>query len=347
MQQRRIGPFSVSALGLGCMNLSHAYGTPPPAEAAGALLLRALDRGINFFDTAALYGFGANETLLGQVLKPHRAKIVLASKGGMAGVDGKRVIDGRPAAIKRNCEESLQRLQTDVIDLYYLHRWDKQVPIEDSVGALADLVQAGKIRAIGLSEVSASTLRRAHAVHPVAAVQSEYSLWTRNPEIAVLEACRELGTAFVAFSPLARAFLTGRLLDPETLEGKDIRRQMPRFEAANYAKNRDLLPEYLRIANEAHCTPAQLALAWLLARGEHIVPIFGTRQPRHLDENAGSALIRLEPRILERLDALINQETVTGSRYNAATQEEIDTEVFPRKFAPYRFFVNPESKDIH
>ena len=329
MQQRRLGEFAVSALGLGCMNLSHAYGTPPPADVAGKLLLRALDHGINFFDTAALYGFGNNETLLGNLLKPHRSKIVLASKCGMTGVDGKRVIDGRPATLKRTCDESLRRLQTDVIDLYYLHRWDKQVPIEDSVGALADLVQAGKIRAIGLSEVSAPTLRRAQAVHPIAALQSEYSLWTRNAEIATLAACRELGTAYVAFSPLARAFLTGMLRDPETqLEAKDIRRQMPRFDAANYARNLELLPEYQRIAGEAGCTPAQLALAWLLAKDDNIIPIFGTRQPEHLDDNAGAAAVSLDSSIVARLDALINQQTVTGPRYNAATQLEIDTETF-------------------
>ena len=329
MQQRRLGEFSVSALGLGCMNLSHAYGTPPEPEAAGALLLRALERGITFFDTAALYGFGTNETLLGKVLKPHRSKIVLASKCGMTGVDGKRVIDGRPETLRRTCEESLQRLQTDVIDLYYLHRRDFKVPIEDSMGALADLVRAGKIRSIGLSEVSAATLRRAHAVHPVAALQSEYSLWTRNAELGTLAACRELGTAYVAFSPLARAFLTGMLRDPETqLEAKDIRRQMPRFDAANYARNLELLPEYQRIAGEAGCTPAQLALAWLLAKDDNIIPIFGTRQPEHLDDNAVAAAVALDGGIVARLDALINQQTVTGPRYNAATQLEIDTETF-------------------
>ena len=329
MQQRRLGEFSVSALGLGCMNLSHAYGTPPAAEAAEALLLRALDRGINFFDTAALYGFGANETLLGRVLKPHRRKIVLASKCGMTGVDGKRVIDGRPATLKRTCDESLRRLQTDEIDLYYLHRWDKQVPIEDSIGALSDLVRAGKILGIGLSEASASTLRRAHAVHPIAALQSEYSLWTRNAELGTLDACRELGTAYVAFSPLARAFLTGTLRDPESqLEAKDIRRQMPRFEPANYAKNLALLPGYMAIAQEVGCSPAQLALAWLLARGDHVIPIFGTRQPEHLDDNAGAAAVSLDPKTVARLDALINQQTVAGPRYNAATQLEIDTETF-------------------
>ncbi len=330
MQQRRIGSFSVSALGLGCMNLSHAYGTPPAPEAAEALLLRALDRGINLFDTAALYGFGANETLVGRVLKPHRSKIVLASKGGMTGIDGRRVIDGRPQSLKRDCEASLQRLQTDVIDLYYLHRWDKQVPIEDSVGALAELVQAGKVRSIGLSEVSAATLRRAHAVHPIAALQSEYSLWTREAEIATLAACRELGVAFVAFSPLARAFLTDTLHEPETqLEARDIRRQMPRFEPANYAKNLELLPEYRRIATAAGGTPAQLALAWLLAQGEDIVPIFGTRSLAHCDENIGAAALRLDHRFIGQLNALINRQTVAGPRYNAATQLEIDTETFP------------------
>ncbi|MBI5791290.1 MAG: aldo/keto reductase [Rhodocyclales bacterium] len=329
MQQRRLGEFSVSALGLGCMNLSHAYGTPPAPEAAATLLLRALDHGITLFDTASLYGFGANETLLGNVLKPHRSKFVLASKCGMTGVDGKRVIDGRPATLKRTCDESLRRLQTDVIDLYYLHRWDKQVPIEESVGALGDLVRAGKIRCIGLSEVSAATLRRAHAEHPIVALQNEYSLWTRNPELGALAACRELGVTLVAFSPLARAFLTGTLRDPETqLEAKDIRRQMPRFEAANYEKNLELLPAYMDIAREAGCTPAQLALAWLLAQGEHIIPIFGTRQPEHLDDNAGAAAVSLDPRTVARLNVLINQQTVTGPRYNAATQLEIDSETF-------------------
>lgn len=329
MLTRHIGAFEVSALGLGCMNLSHAYGTPPSDEAAAALLLRALDRGITHFDTAALYGFGRNETLVGRVLKPHRHEILLASKCGMTGVGGKRVIDGRPETLRRTCEESLRRLQTDVIDLYYLHRWDKQVPVEDSVGALAGLVREGKVRMIGLSEVSAATLRRAHAVHPIAALQSEYSLWTRNPEIATLAACRELGTAFVAFSPLARAFLTCTLRDPDLeLEAKDIRRQMPRFEPANYERNLALLPEYRRIAEEAGCTPAQLALAWLLAQGEHIVPIFGTRQPEHLDENAGSVSVRLDSGIVARLDALINQRSVAGPRYNEATQKEIDTETF-------------------
>ena len=189
MQRRRLGPFSVSALGFGCMNLSHAYGTPPSPEVAEKVLLKALEKGIDFFDTAALYGFGANEKLVGRVLKAYRSKILLASKCGAGGVDGKRVIDGRPESLKKTCEESLRNLQTEVIDLYYLHRWDKRVPIEDSIGALADMVRAGKVKTIGLSEVSAATLRRANEVHPITALQTEYSLWTRDPEIAVLDAC--------------------------------------------------------------------------------------------------------------------------------------------------------------
>ena len=216
MPSRQLGPFKVSAIGLGCMNICHAYGAPVSELQAERLLLAALDAGVSHFDTAALYGFGASETMVGKVLGPHRGKFTLACKCGMQGVDvagdGKRVrvIDGRPETLKATCEAALKRLRTDVIDLYYLHRWDKQVPIEDSVGALADLVRVGKIRAIGLSEVSATTLQRAHAVHPIAALQTEYSLWTRNPEIAVLQACRELGVSFVAFSPVARGFLTVR-----------------------------------------------------------------------------------------------------------------------------------------
>jgi hypothetical protein len=328
MLTRRIGPFEVSAIGFGCMNLSHAYGAPPPAEVGAQVLLRALDLGVTLFDTAALYGFGANEELVGRVLKPHRSRITLASKCGMTGVEGKRAIDGRAETLKRTCEGSLRRLQTDVIDLYYLHRWDKKVPIEDSVGALAELVHAGKVKSIGLSEVSAATLKRAHAVHPIAALQNEYSLWTRNPEIAGLEACKALGVAFVAFSPLARGFLSGALRDVSRFEEKDIRRQMPRFAPDNYAANLGLLDDYAALAREAGCTQAQLALAWLLAKGEHIVPIPGTRSVAHLEENVAAASVRLSRDVIVRLDAMINQATVTGPRYNAATQAETDTEEF-------------------
>jgi len=328
MQRRKIGPLEVAAIGLGCMNLSHAYGAPPPVEAAEALLLKALDLGVTLFDTAALYGFGMNETLVGRVLEPHRQRITLASKCGMTGVNGVRVIDGRPETLRRSCEESLQRLRTDVIDLYYLHRWDREVPIEDSVGALADLVRAGKVRAIGLSEVSAATLRRAHAVHPVSALQNEYSLWTRNPEIAGIEACRELGVTLVAFSPLARGFLTGKLRDVSGFDPKDIRRGMPRFQPGNFATNLELLDGYTALADEAGCTPAQLALAWLLAKDVSVVPIPGTTRVEHLAENIGAASVTLAPSMLGKLDAAINQDRVTGPRYNATTQTEIDTEDF-------------------
>jgi aryl-alcohol dehydrogenase-like predicted oxidoreductase len=329
MQPRRIGPLEVAAIGMGCMNLSHAYGAPPPVETAEALLLKALELGVTLFDTAALYGFGANETLVGRVLGPHRSKIILASKCGMTGVNGVRVIDGRPETLRRSCEETLQRLRTDVIDLYYLHRWDRKVPIEDSVGALGDLVRAGKVRAIGLSEVSVATLRRAHAVHPISALQNEYSLWSRNPEIAGLRACRELGVTLVAFSPLARAFLTGKLRDISRLDAKDIRRGMPRFQGENFTANLRLLEDHVALAEEAGCTPAQLALAWLLAQGADVVPIPGTTRIAHLVENLAAASTTLTPSMLARVGAAINRHTVVGPRYNATTQAEIDTEEFP------------------
>lgn len=333
MQQRQIGPFQVGAIGLGCMNLSHAYGAPPTAEQAERVLLAALDAGATMFDTAALYGFGANETLVGRVLRPHRSRFTLASKGGMAGVTGddgavRRVIDGRPEAIRRNCEDSLRRLQTEVIDLYYLHRWDKKVPVEDSVGAMSDLVRAGKVRALGLSEVSAATLRKAHAVHPISAVQTEYSLWTRNPEIAVLDACRELGAAFVAFSPVARGFLCDALHDVSTLDPKDIRKAMPRFLPENYAANLKLLPPYKALAREVACSPAQLALAWLLHKAPHVVAIPGTTSVAHLHEDLAAANVTLDAGLLARLEALINQNTVAGNRYSDQSRGEVDTEEF-------------------
>ncbi|OGB00380.1 MAG: aldo/keto reductase [Burkholderiales bacterium RIFCSPHIGHO2_12_FULL_69_20] len=328
-----IAATAVSPIGLGCMNLSHAYGQPPPVEQAERLLLSALDRGVTLFDTAALYGFGANESLVGRVLKPHRDKIMLCSKGGMAGVrfdDGiKRVIDGSPAAIRRNCEDSLKRLGTEVIDLYYLHRWHKAVPIEESVGEMARLVAEGKVRALGLSEVSASTLRRAHVVHPIAAVQSEYSLWSRNAEIAVLAACREIGAAYVAFSPVARAYLTGTLRDVSGFDAKDIRRAMPRFAPDHYAANLALLDDYAAIASGVGCSLAQLALAWLLAKGDHIVPIPGTTSLAHLEEDLGAAAVHLSPEVMARLDALFAPGAISGPRYNASNQAEIDTEDFP------------------
>jgi aryl-alcohol dehydrogenase-like predicted oxidoreductase len=335
LNTRQIGPHTVSAIGLGCMNLNHAYGAPPQVEDAERLLLAALDQGVTLFDTAALYGFGANESLVGRVLKPHRQKIVLASKGAMAGVmtdkGMQRVIDGRPEAIRQNCEDSLKRLGTDVIDLYYLHRWHKAVPIEDSVGAVADLVRAGKVRSLGLSEVSATTLLRAHAVHPVVAVQSEYSLTTRNVEIAVLAACQKIGAALVAFSPLARAFLTGKLLDVGGLDAKDIRHSMPRYAPENHAVNLQLLPAYQALADEVGCTPGQLGLAWLLHQGQvgaDVVPIPGTTQLVHLRENLGAADVKLAPDLLSRLNALLPPNRAAGARYGAQAQSEVDTEQF-------------------
>ena len=330
MNTRKIGPFEVSAIGLGCMSLSHAYGTPPDPATAATVLRRALDLGYRHVDTAALYGFGANETLIGTALKDRRSEVVLATKGGMfRNAQGQREIDGRPEVIARTCDESLARLQTDVIDLYYLHRWDKRLPVEESVGAMADLVKAGKVRTIGLSEVSADTIRRAHRVHPVTAVQTEYSLWTRNPEVAVLDACRELGITLVAFSPLGRGFLTGKLREVATLPAKDIRLAMPRFQGEHFERNLRLLDGLAAIAAEQGCTMGQLALAWLLARGEDIVPIPGTTRLDHLEENVRATEIELDGATLARLDALINPRTVSGARYNAATQTEIDTEEIP------------------
>jgi aryl-alcohol dehydrogenase-like predicted oxidoreductase len=331
MKTRKLGPFEVSAIGLGCMNLSHAYGTPPSAEQGERVLLAALDAGVTLFDTAALYGFGTNETLVGRVLAAHRHRFTLASKGGMAGVTGddgtvRRVIDGRPETIRRNCEDSLRRLRTDTIDLYYLHRWDKKVPIEESVGGMARLVEEGKVRALGLSEVSAATLRKAHAEHPITAVQTEYSLWTRNPEIAVLDACRELGATFVAFSPVARGFLCDALHDVATLDAKDIRRSMPRFAPEHYARNLQLLPGFKALAQEAGCTPAQLAIAWLLHRGEDIIPIPGTTSVDHLRKDLGAAEVSLSADLMHRLEAHINQQTVSGHRYSDQARSEVDTE---------------------
>jgi aryl-alcohol dehydrogenase-like predicted oxidoreductase len=311
----KLGTVNVSRLGMGCMNVSHAYGPPATPEAASAVLLRALDLGITMFDTAALYGFGANEELVGRVLGPHRKQFFLASKCGMTGIDGKRVIDGRPATIKRTCEEALRRLRTEVIDLYYLHRWDKTIPIEESVGAMADLIRQGKIKAIGLSEVSAPTLVRAHAEHPIAAVQSEYSLWSRNVEIAVLDTCKQLGVAFVAFSPAS-------------LDAKDIRRTMPRFQEPHYSANARLLAGLAEIASQVGATSAQVSLAWVLAKGEHIIALPGTTRLDHLQDNVAACTIRLDAKVIVSLDALINEKTVSGGRYSPAAQADVDTEEF-------------------
>jgi aryl-alcohol dehydrogenase-like predicted oxidoreductase len=329
--KRKIGAFEVQPIGLGCMNLDHAYGPSVSVEQGERVLLGALDAGYDFLDTATLYGGGKNETRIGEVLSKHRHRFTLASKCAMAiiPVDGKptRVIDGRPDTVKRQVEDSLRRLQTDVIDLYYMHRWDKKVPIEDSVGALSDMVRKGHIRAIGLSEVGAQTLRKAHAVHPIAAVQSEYSLWTRDPEIAVLQACKELGVGFVAFSSVARKFFGG-LTDVNTLDAKDIRRGMSRFQGENLQKNLALLPPMEAMAKDMGVTVAQLALAWVLAQGEHIVSIPGTTNPQHMLDNFAAKDIVLSAAQVEQLNQMINRHNVSGARYDAQSQSEVDTESF-------------------
>jgi aryl-alcohol dehydrogenase-like predicted oxidoreductase len=310
------------------MSLSHAYGIPPDRTHSMRLLNAALDLGYDFLDTAALYGFGANETLIGEAIGHRRGEYVLASKCGMTGVDGKRVIDGRPETLRRTLDEALQRLRTDVIDLYYLHRWDKKVPIEESIGAMADFVKAGKVRALGLSEISAATLRKAHGVHPIAAVQNEYSPWSRNAELGILEATRELGTALVCFAPTARGFLAGAVPSRESLIEGDIRRAMPRFQEDNLNRNLALYSRFAALAGEAGCTPAQLSLAWVLSRGDHVRAIPGTTSLAHLEENFAAREIAVDADILARVDRLITPETVAGPRYPAATLAEIDTEEF-------------------
>ena len=305
------------------MNLSHAYGSPVSVEAGTALLHKALDLGVTHFDTAAMYGLGSNEELVGSALKTHRKEVFLASKCGMTGVNGKRVIDGRPETLRRTCELALKRLQTDFIDLYYLHRWDKSVPIEESVGAMGDLMREGKVRAIGLSEVSAPTLKKAHGETPVSAVQTEYSLWTRNPEIAVLEACRDIGASFVAFSPLGRGFLSGAVTDAN-FAPNDIRIAMPRFQAENLSQNLKWHAEFMAIAGRAGVTPSQLSLAWLLSQGDHIHVIPGTTQINHVIENLATPAIGQE--VLDEAGCLISANVVKGARYPTLNQSEVDTE---------------------
>lgn len=326
----RLREVASPTIGLGCMNLSHGYGSPVPEAEALRVLDAAFDMGYRHFDTATLYGATANERLLGMALQGKREQILLASKCGMA-IDpdlGKKVIDGRPETIRQQCEASLRRLRTDHLDLYYLHRLDRQVPVEESVGALGRLVEEGKIRSIGLSEVSAITLNRASAEHPIAAVQSEYSLWTRNPEIALIGACRELSTALVAFSPLGRGFLAGAIENPESLEENDMRRNMPRFSAENYPRNLSLLEDFIALASERGVTSAQLALAWLKAQGEDIIPIPGSHSASHIRENLAADALTLDVATVTRLDAMMTPDQVAGDRYTRAQQEETDTEVF-------------------
>ena len=326
--KRSLGGRSVAAVGLGCMSLSHGYGRAPARDYATALLNRALDLGYDHLDTARLYGLGHNETLIGEALKGRRKEFLLASKCGIVADGDKRRIDCSPAAITAALEASLTALQTDHIDLYYMHRRDFTVPIEESMAVLADAVKAGKIGAIGLSEMSADTLRRAHAVHPVAAMQTEYSPWTREADIAVLDACAELGTTFVAFSPVGRGALAGGVPDPSALMDGDIRRAMPRFQGENWAHNQALIAAFAAIASDVGVTPAQLALGWVLARGEHVVAIPGTANIAHLEENFARADWVVDAATVARVDAVINRGTVAGSRYPDFMQRSIDTEVY-------------------
>ncbi|MBO9498967.1 MAG: aldo/keto reductase [Novosphingobium sp.] len=318
----------VHPVGLGCMNLSWAYGTPPSREDGIKLLQRALDLGYDHFDTASIYGEGHNEELIAEALKGRRQQFFLASKCGIV-VDGpKRGVDCSPASIGRVLDGSLQRLGTDHIDLYYMHRFDPKVPIADSVGALKDAIDAGKIGAYGVSEWSAAHIREAHAIHPVAAVQTEYSLWTRNVELGVLETTRELGIAFVAFSSTGRGALGGEIRDPSTLEESDLRTKMPRFNAENWPHNLALVERFVALAESAGVTPGQLAQAWVLSRGDHVHVIPGTTSLRHLEDNYNAADLGIAQDVLDKADALINHSTVAGHRYHDAIKPTIDTEEF-------------------
>jgi len=310
------------------MNLSHAYGETPSEKTAIALLNRALDLGVTLLDTAALYGGGANEILVGKAVGRRRREFTLASKCVLALEEGKRILDGSPAGIARTLDFSLARLGTDHIDLYYLHRLDPDVPVEDSVGALKRAREAGKIGAIGLSEMSAATIERAHREHPIAAVQSEYSPTVRNPEVAVLDTCRRLGIGFVAFSPVARGMLAGSVRNDDYVAG-DIRRSMPRFVAPQLAHNLQAVAAFEALAAEAGVTPAQLSLAWLLARGDHIVPIPGTRSIRHVEENVATLEKRIDPELLARIEPIFAGDAIRGARYSAAAQAQVDTELLP------------------
>jgi aryl-alcohol dehydrogenase-like predicted oxidoreductase len=325
---RMIAGTELHPVGLGCMNLSWAYGTPPSPEDGAKLLSRALELGYNHLDTARIYGGGGNEALIGETLHGRRDEFFLASKCGIT-VDGpKRGVDCSPRAIEQAIDESLRLLRTDRIDLYYMHRFDPKVPIADSVGAMARAIEAGKIGAYGVSEWSARHIREAHAAHPMGAVQTEYSLWTRNVELGVLDTCRELGIALVAFSPLGRGALAGTLNDPSTLEDTDLRTKMPRFQPANWPHNRALIESLVTLAEANGMTAAQLALAWVLSRGEHVHVIPGTTSLPHLTDNHRAWGLPVPSDVLEAAGALINEDTVAGHRYHDAIRPTIDTEEF-------------------
>lgn len=323
MQMRKLGSLDVSAIGLGCMSMTPIYGEPDPTEAA-ATIHRAVERGITLIDTSDAYNAGANEELVGHAIAPVRDKVVLATKfGNIRLPDGGADVNGRPDYVPVACDASLKRLGVETIDLYYIHRIDPSVPIEDTVGALARLVEAGKIRHIGLSEASPATLRRAHATHPVSALQTEYSLWSREPEDELLSLCYELGIGFVAYSPLGRGFLTATIDSLESLGPKDRRRDMPRFQGENLTRN--LLPIAVLRACAARegCTPAQLALAWLLTRRPFVVPLPGSKQRRWLDENASAVTIIPSASTTTELDAAFARNSIVGTRYPAAQMRRV------------------------
>ncbi|MDB5095765.1 MAG: aldo/keto reductase [Cyanobacteria bacterium RYN_339] len=326
MQKRTLGPgLQVSALGLGCMGMSEFYGAADEAESI-ATIHRALELGVDFLDTADMYGVGRNEELIGRAIRDRRDKVILATKfGNVRGEDGSFLgVNGRPEYVRRACDASLARLGIDHIDLYYQHRVDPKTPIEETVGAMAELVKEGKVRWLGLSEASAATIRRACAVHPIAALQSEYSLWTREIEGEILDTCRELGVGIVPYSPLGRGFLTGRFKSFDDFMADDYRRNSPRFQGENFAKNLELVAKIEALAKAKGCTPAQLALAWVLAQGPDMVPIPGTKSRKRLQENVGSLEVTLSPAELAEIEAIAPKDVAAGARYPEASLKSLD-----------------------